>query len=294
MRTDPSAESGQSLVELLVALVALVPLFFGVAWVARVLDLQQATIAAARFAAFECTVRVDACTGESVHPALAQELRQRFFEAPSVALRSMPDGMAAPAQAPHRFRVDRTGAPLLDPAEDVTLEVVRARFDSPLAFAGGAGDRAFPGAVRVLSELGGPGRFGLRIEDGLLEAQVQARVARDRSIDDWLSRLVAMPLRLRARLTVLTDAWNASGPYGEAEDSVETRVNAGASLPGVQPAVDAAWLPVRGLLAVGAALGFESRAQSLRFHAVDPDRVPPDRLGRSSASPDPVVIDPNP
>ncbi len=87
-----------------------------------------------------------------------------------------------------------------------------------------------------------------------------------------------MPITTRASLTVLTDAWNASGPYGEAPDSVETRVAEGARLPVIETAIEAGWLPVRGLLSVAAALGFESSAGLLRWHEIDVDLVPPDRI----------------
>jgi hypothetical protein len=94
--------------------------------------------------------------------------------------------------------------------------------------------------------------------------------------------MTAMPLTLKAHLSILTDSWTASGPYGGASDSVQTRVDAGARLPGVEPALRAAWLPVRALLGTGSLLGFESRANEFRPYEIDVDLVPPDRLGLSS------------
>ena len=276
---------GQALVELLVAMLALVPLYFGIAWVAKVLDLRQAAIAASRTLAFECTVRPDACAEPGAHPALLEETRLRHFAGHGVGLRSG----ARVAGEREAFWVDRRGEPLLERLDDVTIEVTRLRFDSPLAFAGGLGG-AFAGAVRTLSELAGPGRFGLEIDGGFLEARVRARVAPGRPADGWLRRLTALPLEVSERTALLTDAWNASGPYGEAADSVESRVSAGSRVPGVQAAIDAGWLPVRGLLAVGATLGFESRAGLLRWHGIDVDLVPPDRLGHAPEPPiDPTV-----
>jgi hypothetical protein len=282
-------QRGQALVELLVAMLALVPLLFGIVWVGKLVDMQQATIAAARALAFECTVRIDACRSADAHPELADQTRRRFFASPGGVPRS--DDVASGTV--HRgdrnpLWTDRRGEPLLERFEDVTVAVVPARFDSPLAFAGGQGDAAFPGAVRVLSELAGPGRFGLDIEGGFVDARVRAHVARGRSAGDWVGRLLPAPVVLRAHRTILTDAWNASGPYGDAPDSVETRVTAGARLPGVEPAIDAGWLPVRGLLAVGAVLGFESRASLLRWHEIDVDLVPPDRLAEGPVAPPPA------
>ena len=281
MCADRRSAAGQALVELLVAMIALVPLYFGIAWVAKVLDMQQATIAASRALAFECTVRPAACADPAASPELAEDTRRRFFSSHRLGVRS--DGaVAADANA---FWVDRSGRALLERPEDVTVDVVPLRFDSPLGFAGGLGG-TFAGAVRTLSELAGPGRFGLDIEGGLVEARVEARVARGRPADGWVRRLLAMPLVLTARTAILTDAWNASGPYGDASDSVETRVAEGSRVPGLEPLIDAGWLPVRGLVAVAGAIGVEPRATDLHWHEVDVDLVPPDRLA--------TAVDPSP
>lgn len=284
---------GQALVEVLVALLAIVPLYFGVAWLAKVLDARQATIAAARMLAFECTARIGACAAYADHPELARELRRRMFARHETALRS--DDVAAGAVgagAGRPFWSDRAGRPLLERFEDVTVAVVPLRFDSPRASASSEGERAIPGALRLLSELGGPGRFGLDLGGGLFDARVTAALARSRPTDGFLTRLGAMPVTLTEHLVILTDAWTASTPYGPARDTVETRVVAGSRVPLVEPAIAAGWLPVRGLLAVGAALGFESRANLLRWHRTDVDLVPPDRVGLSSAVPAPPIDQP--
>jgi hypothetical protein len=274
---------GQALVELLVALIALLPLFFGMAWLAKVLDLQQATIAGARALAFECTVRLDACRDADGHPELVVETRRRFFAAHRLGLRSDDAAAGEPGVAVRNAMwVDRSGNALLERFEDVTVSVGPARFDSPLAFAAGQG------AADLVSRLGGPGRFGLQLDGGFVEARVETVVSRSAPADGWMARLMSMPLSLGARLTVLTDAWNASGPYGEAADSVETRVAAGARLPVADPLIDAGWLGVRGLLAVADFLQVEPSASSLRWHEVDVDLVPPDRLGGGAAPAVPI------
>jgi hypothetical protein len=286
---------GQALVEVLVALSAIVPLLFGVAWLAKVLDARQATIAAARMLAFECTVRAEACGDPGAHAELAREVRRRVFSRHEVALRS--DDVAAGQVGAGQGRAlwtDRGGRPLLERFEDVDVAVVPLRFDSPGASAAGEGDRMIPGALRLLAERAGPGRFGLDLAGGLFDARVQARLSRTAPTDGFVARLAAMPITLDERLPILTDAWTASTPYGPAADSVETRVDAGARVPLVETAIAAGWLPVRGLLAVGDMLGFESRAGALRWHRIDVDLVPPDRIGTSTAGPmppDPAPID---
>lgn len=283
---------GQALIELMVALTALVVVTLGVSWLGRLLDMRQAHIAAARALAFECTVRPGACAQAATDPHLAGELRTRAFASERYGVRSTESlaGSVQPSEG-RSLWVDRSGAPLLERFEDVTIAVSPERFNTPFAFVGSQGDRAFPGAVRVLSELGGPGRFGLNLEGGLVRAQVQTEVSRTARADGWISRLSGMPLMLRAHLVVLTDAWNASGPQGAAADSVQTRVEAGARVPLVEPALRAAWLPMRALLAAGGLLGFESSARQLEPYAIDMDIVPPDRLG-APVAPDPVSTDP--
>ena len=278
MCADRRRARGQALVETLVAMIAVLPLLFGVAWVAKLVDLQQSTQQAARALAFECTVRPAACTPDGAD-AFSGETRRRFFAAHRFGIRSA-DEAAGPAGADERRAswVDRRGRPLLERFEDVDAGIAHERFDSPLAFAGGAGDRAFPGAVRVLSELAGPGRFGLELQGGLVDARVRARTARDGPADGWVARMSPVPLTLRANVALLVDAWNASGPYGPEPDTVETRVASGAELPLVDPLIDAGWLAVRGLLAVAGALRIEPAARDLRWHETDVDLVPPDRL----------------
>jgi hypothetical protein len=289
MRTEPRRPGGQALVEVLVASLALVPLFFGIAWLAKVLDAQQATIAAARALAFECTVRIAACASPQAHPELAAQTRRRFFSDPRFGLRS-DDTASGPVTAAdrHPLWVDRSGAALLERYEDVAVGVRAVSFDSPLAFAAGTGVRIAPDAVRLLSHLGGPGRFGLEIEGGLFEAQVEATLSRSRPQDGWVTQMLSMPLTLGARLTVLTDAWNASGPDGDAPDSVATRVDAGAQVPGADPLIEAGWLGVRGLLGLAGLLRIEPAANALRWREIDVDLVPPDRVGRSDTGPRPV------
>ena len=277
---------GQALIELLIALVAVLPLYFGVTWLARVLDMQQANIAAARQLAFECTVRPSFCTDAQSQAELAGELRRRVFSAEHFGIQSgeTASGLAHPDERKTLW-VDRRGDALLERFEDVSFEVSSERFNTPFAFAGGQGDRAFPGAVKTLSELAGPGRFGLTLDGGFIRAQVATQVSRSQSADGWTSRLLSMPLTLRSHLIVLTDAWNASTPYGSAPDSVQSRVEAGARVPVVEPALRAAWLPVRAVLSTAAFLGLESSARQFDPYSIDVDRVPADRLGDASSQP---------
>jgi len=102
-------------------------------------------------------------------------------------------------------------------------------------------------------------------------------------------------MTMRATTAVLADAWTASGPAGSDPASVETRVEQGRRLPLVESALDAAYLPVRGLLTAAAALGIEPAAGAFRYHEIDVDLVPLDRLpegdparARVPAAPEPL------
>jgi len=72
MRINPyTAVRGQALVEFLVAMMVLIPLFFGMGWVAKILDIQAATHQAARDLAFECA-QIGASCPSMVVPTLMQ------------------------------------------------------------------------------------------------------------------------------------------------------------------------------------------------------------------------------
>lgn len=289
-RSVPGRVSGQALIELAVSMATLMAIYFGIAWLGRIQDMRLANIAAARQLAFECTVRSRACSEQTDRDLLAGEIRLRAFGSERLGIRSgeHPSSAAPDAQG-RALWVDRTGSPLLERFEDVAISVASERFNTPFAFVGSQGDRAFPGAVRLLSDLGGPGRFGLEMGAGLVRAQVQTHISASRAVDGWVHSLTGMPLLLTNHLVVLTDAWNASGPSGSVADSVSTRVDAGARVPLIEPALRAAWLPVRTLAATAGFLGFESSARRFDPYSIDVDVVPADRLGHPSVpAPEPV------
>jgi hypothetical protein len=275
---SPRRQFGQSLVELTVALAAMLPLFLAIAMLAKYQDLQQATIAASRLLAFECVVRSTACSPGSNSPALVAEVRDRAFGRSRTGIVTDLSGNAARLVTPDPFWVDRAGRPLIEDPAHITADVRRQRFDSPLSLAAGVAERSFPGAVQLISNAAGPGRFNLQMDAGLLEANVSVQVAASAAPDGWVRRLAPMSLRLAARTAVLTDGWTASQPYGTRPDSVATRVTAGAKLPALEPVLDAAYLPVRGLIAAAGAVGLEPNGGRFAFRSVDVDLVPPDRL----------------
>lgn len=280
MKTPKSAQSGQSLVEGLVGLIALTPLLFGAIWLARVIDLQQAVVSAAREAAFECTVLPGGCPAGPVPSSLSLQAFNQHARA---------------------MWHDRAGRPTLADPQSLEARWETLRFNTPLAFAAGSASQSIPGAVQLLSNLAGPGRFGLSLDAGLSRAHVSVplpgspfgaqvlQVAGRGSYTDGL--------RLEAQLAILSDDWMARAPEGAAADTVRSRVESGQRIPGIEEAVRAGWWPIRGLLQLAAWVGLESSASGFNPYFIDVDLVPPDRLGLSpwplppSPPPDPLPID---
>lgn len=227
-------------------LIALLPLLFGAIWLARLIDLQQATASAAREAAFECTVLPSGCPAGR-GPELAS--LQAFDRASSVLWAALRDRASS------------------DPDAGIRVQWETLKFNTPFAFAGGTASQSIPGAVNLLSNLAGPGRFGLTLDAGLSRSRVSVPLAGG--------------LRLESQLAVLSDDWMARAPEGPAADTVRSRVDQGKSVPVIEEALRAGWWPVRGLLQVAAWVGLESSASEFRPYFIDVDRVPPDRLGLS-------------
>lgn len=268
------------MLELLVTLIALIPLFLALALLAKYRDLEQATVSASRLLAFECTLNPEACANGALDPVLAEAVITRSFGPTDAPIRSLyltdPEADAGLGIA---FWTDRAGRPLLKDRQAVSVSTRRQHFNSPLALAGSVSDRSFPGAVETLSNVAGPGRFGLDISGGLVDARVSTRVAGDGSRADWVDRLLPIPVQMQARTAVLGDSWAASGPDNGQPDSVHARVDAGAHPAPIRWAAHVAYAPVRALLALAGWGGLEPQAAQFRYQWVDPDRIPRDRIG---------------
>lgn len=262
--------------EVLVALLALVPLLLALVWLGKMLALRQATIEASRLLAFECTVRLAACAHESGQAQLADELRRRAFSRVDAPIRSgevLAD--VPPAAERNPLWVDAGGRALVARMSDVAIRVAPQRFDAGLAVATGRESPALGSAMNLLSHLAGPARFGLGLTEGLYVATVQVQ-----STPLAGGRLPLPGLAIQARTALLADPWNASGPYGTDSASVQSRVARGAALHSVHEAsIDARYLPVRGFLGLMDAIGLEPLGGAFRYHQADVDVVPPDRVG---------------
>jgi hypothetical protein len=271
---------GQALVETLVGALVLVPLVLLVIWLGKVQAIRQASIAASRTLAFECTVRPDDCAVASAHPELVDELRRRAF---SRADSEILTGDRLPDDAPREERnplyTDRANRSLIERFSDIGVRVDVGLFDAGSSVAASRAGAIAGNAAQVLSELAGPGRFGLALDGGLVDAKVQANVSSSAGTRDFTAQLDSIALRVKAHTAILTDAWNASGPY-DGPRSVAARVDQGRRvLDAWEATVDARYLPVRGFIGLMNAVGLEPAGDAFRYHEVDVDVVPGDRVG---------------
>ena len=303
------AQRGQSLVEVVVLAAALVPLLLAIPFIAKYQDLRHAAIAASRSAAFECSVRPDDCTAGSrpMQARLADDLRRRHFARHDRDLLSN-DALDEDPQAWPRnpFWVDRRGEPLLSAAADAAVEVQAGALDAARSAWGRA---TGPGVSAAGNGFGlpaaAPAVFGLQLEQGLVTAGVRARVSLNRTLADWLQKPQGMALSLSGRTAVLVDAWNASSGKGAEARSFQSRLQRGWRLPGLgdaagllgaagqfapagglavagdagaEEAIDALYAPIRTLITGPLMAPVEPRGSLFRYHEVDVDLVPADRV----------------
>lgn len=275
-------QSGQALVETLVAAIVLVPFVLLIVWLGKVQSIQHATISASRLLAFECAARPEDCRHGDAHPELVDKLRRRVFARADVQPLSrdrMPND--APSSERNPLWVDRANRPLIERFSDIGARIDPAGFDAGRSVAISQAGNLTGNAAQLLSDLAGPGRFGLDIGAGLVDAKVQAGVSASATAPGFLTQLDSIALRMRANTAIVTDAWNASGPYGRAPDSVETRVGQGRRLlSAYETSIDLRYGLTRGFITSMGAIGLEPQARSFRYHDADVDVVPADRVYR--------------
>lgn len=304
-RMSRRLQRGQSLVEALVATVALLPLLFAVPLIAKYQDIRHAAVSASRTAAFECSVRPEVCVEPQTRAVLADGLRRRHFARHDRDLLSndSPVDSAAPSER-NRFWVGRSGDPLLAGFSDVSLELEEGTSDAARGAYPDTGGAALADAA---SGVAGPVAFGLRSAGGLITSRVRAHVSLHRTLADWLSRPEGLRLALTGKTAVLVDAWNASAGKDPDPRSFQSRVELGWRLPGigdgatmldaasqaapagllggargtdVEESIDLLYSPIR-LLITGPLLApVEPRGRLFRYHEIDVDVVPADRIRR--------------
>jgi hypothetical protein len=268
LRHRGAAQSGQAIIEFLVAGLVLIPLFLLMPLIGKYLDIKQTTIAASRKLAFECTVRYADCSNLAGNPSFADEIRMRFFSGdPSPVLTNdYPTQDAIETGQGDPLWVDNRGTPLLERYSDVGIEADSGTVD--------------PGGNVVASLLnGGPKIFGLDLTAGLFDARVQTNLSPTSGNTDFLTQLNSLILKMQFHTAILTNAWTANGPGDKGDkcqpdkNTVVGRVSqVGLCLPQYQ-AADASYLPASAIV-LPLAGAFESNVDSFHFHDfITPDWV---------------------
>lgn len=263
--TAARRERGQSLVETLVFALALLPLLLGLVLVTKYQNIRQATVAASRAVAFDCTVRPEAC-GQGDGAQLLEEVWQRQLADGRTPLRSVLTGAAA-EPVRNGFWVDRRQQPLIAGTGASRVDLLREQAD----------------VSETINDvtLGLVEHFGLPVTDDLVRADVRVRVSEGKGLADWMVRPEGLQLDLGGRTAILVDNWNASEGRGGAERSVETRVARGSvpPIPGFADAAEAGYLPIRTLITSTLLAPFEPNGKDFKYHEFDVELVPADRLG---------------
>ena len=214
----PRAERGQSLVEMAIACIALVPLFLGVMLLGQYIHVRQQTQAAARTAAWDATVSPDIVNNTGALPAQAGEQDR---------MRVLQFGTPAQTLAGNNKAPDKLQDPMLTTfagrdlvlAQNVTLGtftntrspgVLETALAPISAVTKGSGLGAFP-----------PDGSGLIAS----EVHVKPEHITDSSGRPlkFLDPLDTMDLDFSGRTVLLADAWNANGS-GEDADGNGTNV----------------------------------------------------------------------
>lgn len=199
---SPRCQKGQSLVEMAVACIVLVPLAAGVMLLGQYIHVKQQTQAAARQAAWAATVD-RTLIGEQL-PARAgveRDLRVRQYGDTRDKLRS---GVAAPGRFGDAMLTTFAGRELLKP-NAVTLQVYK-QDSSP-----GYLDKGLAIVGKATKSLGNlpPNTKGLVTAE--VHAKPELILGSDGSPLAYLDPLDSMKLDFSSRTVLLADAWDAAG-----------------------------------------------------------------------------------
>lgn len=203
-------QRGQALTEFLVVALALMPLFLLIPMIAKYQDISHATQLAARYAAFDATIRNDSAEGSWKSAGqLTDEIRRRFFANSDAPIKT--NDVAGDFNA-HRnlFWRGPDGQPLLRNFSDVTVSFGPAR--------GSAHGSGFE-AVNDMATFGmlAPG-LGLASR-GVYTANVSVLLANLPSGLAFYRPFDSINLTMTRSTTLLLDPWTA-----KSSDEVEGRI----------------------------------------------------------------------
>ncbi len=262
----PRHQRGQSMVEMAVLCLVLVPLFLLIPILGKYIHIRQQSQQATRAAAWEATTARSYAVPSTTQ--VRPQLIARYFGAADSKITS-----ATPTS-----NVERLDDPLLNTFSDQPL---LQRSDIGLRAYRNDAEPGIMGKVTgLLSKL--PGPFPPN-ERGLITASMDMRIRDLRTTDGsaatYLEPFDTIGLRMQTSSTLLTDPWNAAGAgiTGNNPRSVKAQIRnivPSSNLEGTASALKAlSWLPLFGVIG------------DLKPGHIEPDVVPMDKLERYAPRP---------
>lgn len=220
MNSSLRRQRGQSLVELCVACIVLVPLAIGVMYVGQYVHINQATQMAAREAAWDAAVSPKVYSLESLDINGEQaSLQARSFADPGAAIQS---SASASGKFADTLLVDYAGKQILTP-DQLSLAVYS---NESTPGAEGVITQTLGKVTDVLSKIGiSPGGQFPPDSSGYITAQVNAKAARA----THFKPLDQMDLTFHSQSVLLADAWDADG--GGEKDTDDSSNDDSSTLP---------------------------------------------------------------
>jgi hypothetical protein len=215
-------QRGQALTEFLCAAVAVVPLFLLIPLIGKYQDISNSTQMAARYVAFEATVRNDGTGSFKSEAELAQDVARRFFSNPDAPIKTN-DGAGNFKANQNLFWRDPVDKPLI------------ANFGSDVKVASDFTNIADEGKPF-------PGYEELRLQTrGVYTAKVSVKLANVPSGLKFYEPFDKLDLAMTRSTSIVIDPWTAKDPA-----QVESKIAGSAvlfpasNLAAVSPLVDAA------------------------------------------------------
>lgn len=275
-----SRQRGQSLVEMAVALIVLVPLAAGIAVLGQYIHIRQQAQAAARQAAWAATVD-HSLSGKGLpdRDALQTRLRARIFGDPAAAIRS--DDQAPDAFA-DTMLTSFAGSELVKP-DDLQLTVYQQE----------AAPSYLDQGINMVGKVAGALGTLPPNDQGLVTAQVSAKtqplVDRDGDPLAFLDPLDTLRPSFSARTVLLADAWDAAGSGETAKGDAISGASPRAVRNVIRPLVPSSWLGnqsdkmINGVVNVLGKIPivdqvFTPGLDEFRLGRTAPDVVPTDKL----------------
>lgn len=242
-------QNGQSLTELAILGLVMVPLFLMIPILGKYIDINQTAFLGSRYAAWERTVYHTAADASKTDATIQEDVRRRIFGATGAPIKT--NSVADQTKSEHRnlFWVQpRNGAPLLSFADVATTTTANSAMPTS------ASPYALPPTSAFVNRLG-------LANSGFYRSAVNVRVADVMG----LKPLDAIGLTINRHNVILADTWAAASPTVVASRVKRT----------VTPlTLEAIFTPL-----IPVFTPFEPAFSNLEFRKVDPEIVPPDRLG---------------